>query len=854
MFWKTKTAMMATAACLSASSGTSGTVAATVQFAIPPEDLGRALKDFAHATNTQVVVASELVTGKTSAGATGGLTPERALSDILTGTGLNAHLVAGAYVVRDTPSPVLADQGPPPASSAIVVTGTRIQQGAVASPIISLSQKDILRSGQTDVGDAIRSLPQDFNGGQNPGIAQGVGRTSQNITGGSSANLRGLGADATLTLLNGHRLSYGSYLQAVDMSAIPLAAVDRVDVVADGSSAIYGSDAVGGVVNILLKPDYDGVATSARFGATTDGGDEEQQYDVTGGRKWGSGGFIATYDYQRGTAIMSRERSYTARMPDGNTLLPPRTQHSLLLSGHQALGPDLTFSLDSTYNHRDQTIVLATSTTTGVRAATKDSSFSLAPSIKAHLGPQWTITASGLTGFERTHTRQYSLTNPGKAPSIECNCNQVRVAEIGAEGPLFALPGGDIRLAAGGGYRWNHFADVTNLASAAPVRGSEHSYYGYAELLAPFVSPSQRISALYRLSLDAALRYERYPGIDDVVTPKLGLIYSPSADLDLKGSWGRSFRAPTLSELYQSVSATLYPTNLIGGSRFPDGSTAILAAGGNGNLKPERATSWSTTAVLHPQVLPNSRLEITYFHVDYRDRILAPFDGAAIFNALSDPTYANYVAYAPSAAEQAAIISQSGTGLYNATSGPYDPAQTAAIVDDQYLNAATQQIRGVDLTGATRFSVGRRASVSLNANVSWLNSRQKISTTAPYTELAGTIFNPPHWRGRFVASWEDHDVTLTSAVNHVGGLTDINQTPHVRVGSQTTMDLTAHVALSARQGLAKGVSLTLSVRNALNQHPPFAAPSGGVIYYVPYDSTNYSAIGRFVGLTVAKAW
>ena len=119
----------------------------------------------------------------------------------------------------------------------------------------------------------------------------------------SSINLRGLGSDATLTLLNGHRLSYGGTRQAIDVSAIPLGAVDRIEIVADGASALYGSDAVGGVANIILRPDMTGIETRARVGGSTDGGNFAQQYGITAGSRWGTGGFIAAYEFNRTSAI-----------------------------------------------------------------------------------------------------------------------------------------------------------------------------------------------------------------------------------------------------------------------------------------------------------------------------------------------------------------------------------------------------------------------------------------------------------------------------------------------------------------------------------------------------------------------
>src|SRR6185312_11142654 len=159
---------------------------------------------------------------------------------------------------------------------------------------------DIREEGFTDLGEVIRSVPQNFTGGQNPGVFMGGnltggGLANQNVTGGSGLNLRGLGPDASLTLLNGHRLAYSGFSQAVDISAIPVDAVERIEVMADGASAIYGSDAVGGVANVILKRAFDGVTLGSRFGGATDGGLTTREYTATAGTTWASGGLIATY-------------------------------------------------------------------------------------------------------------------------------------------------------------------------------------------------------------------------------------------------------------------------------------------------------------------------------------------------------------------------------------------------------------------------------------------------------------------------------------------------------------------------------------------------------------------------------
>src|SRR3546814_3564934 len=129
-------------------------------------------------------------------------------------------------------------------------------------------------AGHNNLVDVRRALPQNCSGGQNPGVLIGAGGgvANQNITGGSSLNLWGLGPDATLTLLNGARLAYDGFTQATDVAVIPVPALDRMDVLLDGASALSGSDAVGGVANLILKRASDGSELTTRYGRATDGG------------------------------------------------------------------------------------------------------------------------------------------------------------------------------------------------------------------------------------------------------------------------------------------------------------------------------------------------------------------------------------------------------------------------------------------------------------------------------------------------------------------------------------------------------------------------------------------------------
>ncbi len=287
-------------------------LAQTKSFNVPEQAASTGIPELARQADIQILVSEGAARGKSTRAVRGNMSVEVALQRLLRGTGLRISSSDGRTITLVTgPGAAAATSGEAIAGSAaaetgsadIVVTGTRVAGGETASPTTVLRSDQIRLAGQTDLGEAIRSTPQNFGGGQNPGVGWGAsGVTNQNMDSSSTANLRGLGGDATLTLLNGHRLSYGSFVQAVDLGAIPLAAVDRMEIVADGASAVYGSDAVGGVVNIILKQDYDGASLAATLGGATDGGDFLQQYSAVVGKRWGSGSLTAAYERKTVTA------------------------------------------------------------------------------------------------------------------------------------------------------------------------------------------------------------------------------------------------------------------------------------------------------------------------------------------------------------------------------------------------------------------------------------------------------------------------------------------------------------------------------------------------------------------------
>lgn len=734
----------------------------------------------------------------------------------------------------------------------IQVTGTRIKGGAVPSPLIAIDAARIEEEDFSDLGEVIRSLPQNFSGGQNPGAGSsniaGGGNANQNITGGSSLNLRGLGADASLTLLNGRRMAYGGFTQSVDISAIPVEAVERIEIVADGASAIYGSDAVGGVGNVVLRREYEGVGVGARYGKATQGGLGSREYHVTAGTTWPSGGLIATYKDASVDPIYSDQRPYTEQLVDPSTLYPGSDLRSGLLSLHQSLGDAVELHLDALRTERDQRHLYNWAGRNSLVTPDTTVSF-VSPGLEVWLPNDWTLSLGGAFGRgEHNQYRLETITTTGvQSISDVCYCNESLSYELGAEGPLFGLPAGEARLATGVGYRRNEFRNHNNVTGVDTIDGRESARFAYAEIDMPLVAAGQGIRGVERLSFTAALRREDYSSFGGVTTPKLGLIYGPGADLTVKGSWGKSFKAPTLFERHYSADAWIYYPSSLGGTGFPEGATVLALAGGNQDLEPERAITRSVSLVWHPQALDGVEAELTWFKVDYRNRVIQPVANPT--QALSNPVYAPFVDLTPTPEELEAAIARAQS-LQSAIGVPYDPDTVAAIIYLQYVNVATQEIEGVDLSGSYRLELPR-GTLTLRGSASWLDSTQRTLPSQDPHDLSGTLFNPPKLSARLGGVWRQGGLTFSAFGNHRGGVT--NHLDGRKSGSFNSLDLALRYATGERGDAWSGMEFGLSVDNALDRDPPFhlvAAP----LYVPPYDATNYSPIGRFVSVSVSKRW
>ncbi|MBA3930060.1 iron complex outermembrane receptor protein [Pseudoxanthomonas japonensis] len=189
----------------------------------------------------------------------------------------------------------------------VEVTGSRIKRTDVetSQPVFSLSREDIQAQGLTSIGDVIQNLTSNgtaLNTNYNNG---GNGETR--------VSLRNLGAQRTLVLVNGRRWVAGTGLGgATDLNTIPTAAVERIEVLKDGASAIYGSDAIAGVVNVILRTDFDGAEANAYYGQFRQGDGTRESYDITIGSSGERFSSMFGASYVKENPVMAGDREISA--------------------------------------------------------------------------------------------------------------------------------------------------------------------------------------------------------------------------------------------------------------------------------------------------------------------------------------------------------------------------------------------------------------------------------------------------------------------------------------------------------------------------------------------------------------
>lgn len=661
----------------------------------------------------------------------------------------------------------------------VIVTGTRVKGMEAAespAPIQIITSTELANTGKPDLIDALAQLVPSF-------VAQGYGFDMANQT--LQARLYGLSPNHVLILVNGKRrhttanlaIDGGPYQggAGADLNFIPMDAVDHIEVLTEGAAAQYGSDAIAGVINIILKHDSSGGSVEGLYGGYFDGGGDTTKVGANAGFEPFNDSYfnVTAQDYNHGHTdrgdIDPRviypgyiDPADGGTYPLTNMPLAPGYPNLNLIQGdaesHMKLveynagfrvGDGVQFYSFGTYgyknaasyeNYRLPTVVSYTDPTTGVTdypfpygfnplEQGIENDFQLTGGVKGVLA-DWNWDAA--TEYGEDHMDVYTIdsSNPqlyidtGASPTDfydgkfittqwTTTLDIARDFDVGLSGPL--------TVAFGGEYRRETF-QIGAGDQSSYIDGGAASFPGFApynETLA-----SRKVYAGYLdlaakpidgLRFDAAGRYENYSDFGSATVYKFTGRWDATQQFALRGTVSTGFRAPTLAEEHYTA-VNVGPTTAFG-QLAPNGPGASLLGLGDG-LKPEKSTNESLGLVFRP--LENLSLTLDAYQIQVDDRIVG---AGPFFGTIYGTPY-------PGAEDINLAIAESGLSI-----NPVVLA-TGTTGIDMFTNGINTRTRGVDLalTSPNDYAFG---------HVDW-----SIGGTYNYTSVTHEIASPPELGGQ----------------------------------------------------------------------------------------------------------
>lgn len=874
------------------------TPSGAMNFEIAAQPLSEALTALGAQSGLTIIVETELSRGIQATALSGRYTPDEALRRLLEPAGLKAeYLDSKTVAVRlarekeasetsrtsyaaptesfrlaqstgsqneerrssnDGPAQAIAhsaalDQGG--VLEEIVVTGTHIRGASpVGTSLIVLDRAYIEATGAATVPGFIEALPQNFALASQS--ATNVPGVSHSALQGSSINLRGIGEGTTLTLLNGRRMALGYLGRAADISALPVSALERVEVLVDSASATYGSDAVGGVVNFILRRDFEGFETSVRAGSA----DDVNEYRIAQaiGGAWSSGNALLSLEYYKRGLLRSGDRDFVPSEVTVGSLLPRDRNFSAMFSGRWQATDQVEAFADALYTHRDS-YNESGQITFNDTADTKNPQLNATAGLAWQFEGGWRLEGSGAYGRNKLDQIQDSVSGA----LILNTLFEIETAEVKADGPLFALPAGNARLALGVHWRSESFWSVNEVqgipSEAAEFDQTVRSVFG--ELYLPVVGEGNARPGVRRLEFSLAGRLDDYSTFGSSFDPRFGFAWEPVAKLRVRGSYGTSYVAPRLLDYDPRFDFAMAIT--LPDPDAPGGVSRQLRLAGTdvGNLVAQEAETWS----LGIDVEPASGLQIgiNYFRIDYENRIENP----PLWDVmLSNPApFASLITRNPTPDDVASAVAvgAASLGFYEcdfvefctvADPQSLDPASIAVIVDGRRRNLSLTRTSGLDLALQYAFAAfGGEMQLSLNGTRIF-EREQQVTAIAPAFDTVDTVHNPPDWRARGAMDFKRGGWSANLFVNHTDSYTDNRASLPQRVGSYTTVDVRlAHTFAAGETRLLSGLTIAASARNLFDRDPPHLAVLDPLMD-MGFDPTNAHPLGRLVALDLVKIW
>jgi len=463
------------------------------------------------------------------------------------------------------------------------------------------------------------------------------------------------------------------------------------------------------------------------------------------------------------------------------------------------------------------------------------------------------------------------------------------------DGALFHLPAGDVRIAIGGEFTrtgYKQESDYTlNPTTTLQIFRYANSFRNvtsaFGEAFVPIFGPDNAIPGFQKLDLSLAVRHDRYSDFGTTTNPKVGLTWKPFGDLLLRGSYGTSFRAPTLAETNFNVVGAANRTfinNNLGNPAIPvtnttNGTTLILNSTFRfAQLAPEQAKIFSLGTDYTPSFIPGLKLGATYYSVDYKDRISAlPNPATALSNSA---TYALYQSFFTIAPQPSTCVNGSVNGnpgapqyaTYNPAYLPYlnargsfppttaNDCQLVGILDAATRNLGRVKQSGLDFTVNYRHDLSFATFTFDGAFTKVLKLKRNLLPGAPMYDALDTIGEQLSERGRASMGLTHGPLSGNIAANYLGSYLN-NQTPTVnsiklpdqKVPSWTTFDVNVSFAPDVDGGVFGGTRFTVSARNFTDKAPPTVL-SSIAINGIPtaVDLSNHNVLGRILTFEISK--
>ncbi len=863
----------------------------TVRFDLPAQSLEQALKDFGVSADKQLLFATDLAEGKMVAGLSGEMEPMAALDELLDGTGLvyettssNVILVKIADVDeggdRDPktlhPKSILmaqnqttvprrdqslaessgndradADAGIIPLEE-IIVTGTNIRGVENPTvPVIQFDREDIEVSGALTVEDFVRTIPQNF-ASTSPFAADSANNFTapDNATSGSAIDLRGLGTGTTLTLLNGRRMTPTGFGSFVDISLLPLNAIKRIDVLTDGASAVYGTDAVGGVVNFITRKDYEGFDISSRYGTVTDGAREEYSLGASGGLAWEAGGFFGGVEYTNQEPLLIGEREFfdqTSLDPD-QPFGPKADRISAIVGLNEELTDRISVGVDALYSNRESSGFNSTFT----QSEFENEQDALFTNSRIDFKLTDGITATAFYDYSREDAESVqALTGTSEYT------NELNLLEAQLSGELFRMSSGEsLSFAVGGLYREESFELEREGISIVDSERDVSAVYG--EVLLPLVGEQNSFGLIDRIDVSIAGRYEDFSDFGSTFNPKFGVRTVVANDLEVRVSYSEAFRAPTLQEIELPLNLVVNPLPNAFITTFtpppPDdpaltGFTVLLAtSGGNADLQEETAEVWSIGSTYTPSFASGLSLDVTYYAISYDDRleVIAPL------TPLQNPAFVDLAVVNPGVAFVSRLFDEaaaSGGFVFNFAG--FDAEDVQVVSRAGLQNVGVREVDGIDANISYEFDTGMGTLFS-HLNIAYvLNFDSQLSDASEALDELNALYRPLELRLRGGIGWKRDSISIVGIVNYSGSYDDnVDRAEAGNVDAWTTFDMNTSYQFGDQTSsrLLNNIRLSLNVRNLFDEEPPTVLTADGF----NYDTVNADPFGRFISIGVAK--